>query len=505
MALERLLVPALADTATYWSDDEITAGLEFDVVLGRQLEECDLFVLLLTENYLKSEHCWKFEGRRAMERHEAGRATMLPVLLGPVDWRKTKLKKFSLLPRDLIPLQKQSDPEGALRDVAQEIVRATRETKSRTALLGGTPLNREELDPSNAAIDRTTYGCEVVGDSVPVRAAGIAEEIGDLILRFFGDPGERRIADVWVFVNTNVTPRIVGPGPLTDVMLTAITAEFVTRIPILGRGIQGEVRGPTSIVFRAVPLHDLRTLRVEDRNLRLSNLRVNANMLELMPLADPNRVQVAVQISDTPIASPMQTVATVERTFDLAVTELRSARDSVEAGVSGTLSTLVSFSGYLAGVEAVPGRRTRLMLSIRCLPPGWRIQATTEEVRSIPARLSAELTRSDINGAGPFDRVQSERNIQYNDSFVSVATVMTGSQSWVTWELQNAGVCEAQSVTFGLIIEPESPGIRPGAGTAVVVASLGPITNVGTPSATAPIPRFATTAVIRNLFTFSFS
>src|SRR3954471_1709733 len=69
-----------------WHDRRIEAGTEWAGAIDKNLEEAGIILLLVSADFLASPYCWDVEVRRAMERHEAGTARVIPVILRPVDW-----------------------------------------------------------------------------------------------------------------------------------------------------------------------------------------------------------------------------------------------------------------------------------------------------------------------------------------------------------------------------------------------------------------------------------
>ena len=56
-----------------------------------------------------------------MERHEAGKATVVPILLRPCDWSSAPFATLAALPKDGIPVTRWTDPEDAWAEIAQGI------------------------------------------------------------------------------------------------------------------------------------------------------------------------------------------------------------------------------------------------------------------------------------------------------------------------------------------------------------------------------------------------
>ena len=59
--------------------------------------------------------------RRAVERHEAGEATVIPILLRSCDWKGTPFEKIQGLPKDMTPVTASKDRDAAWAAVAKSI------------------------------------------------------------------------------------------------------------------------------------------------------------------------------------------------------------------------------------------------------------------------------------------------------------------------------------------------------------------------------------------------
>jgi hypothetical protein len=60
---------------------------------------------------------------RALERHRAGKAVVIPLILRPCSWKHTSLGGLLAIPRDGTPVSKFADPDDAWHDVETEIRR----------------------------------------------------------------------------------------------------------------------------------------------------------------------------------------------------------------------------------------------------------------------------------------------------------------------------------------------------------------------------------------------
>ena len=110
-----------------WHDRQIEAGTEWAADIEQQLNRADIILLLVSADFLASDYCYDVEVQRAMERHEAGDARVIPVIIRPVDWQDAPFGKLQALPKDAKPITKWADRDEALLDVAKGIKRTLQE------------------------------------------------------------------------------------------------------------------------------------------------------------------------------------------------------------------------------------------------------------------------------------------------------------------------------------------------------------------------------------------
>ncbi|WP_254721709.1 toll/interleukin-1 receptor domain-containing protein [Kovacikia minuta] len=107
-----------------WHDRAIEAGTEWAVEIQQQLEAAQVILLLISPRFMASDYCYGLEMQQAMQRHEAGTARVIPIILKPVDWKDTPFSKLQVLPRDARPITQWRDRDEAFLDVVQGIRRA---------------------------------------------------------------------------------------------------------------------------------------------------------------------------------------------------------------------------------------------------------------------------------------------------------------------------------------------------------------------------------------------
>ena len=87
-----------------WHDREIGAGDLWKEAIDRNLQEADVILLLISADFLASDYCFNIEMKNALERHAAGEALVIPVILRPVDWHATPFGRLQGLPKDGKPV-----------------------------------------------------------------------------------------------------------------------------------------------------------------------------------------------------------------------------------------------------------------------------------------------------------------------------------------------------------------------------------------------------------------
>jgi cellulose biosynthesis protein BcsQ len=104
-------------------DRRIEAGEEWMEEIARNLDEADVILLLISPDYLASDFLYDIEMRRALQQHESGAATVLPVILRPVSWENSPIAILQALPRDGRPVTSWPNVD----EPSAQIVRKVRE------------------------------------------------------------------------------------------------------------------------------------------------------------------------------------------------------------------------------------------------------------------------------------------------------------------------------------------------------------------------------------------
>lgn len=105
-------------------DAMIPPGGDLDPAIKRELEAANVILLLISADFLASEYCYSTEMGRAMERHEAGEAVVIPIILRDCDWKSAPFGRLKGLPHDAKPVKKWPDRDEAFTNIAGGIRQA---------------------------------------------------------------------------------------------------------------------------------------------------------------------------------------------------------------------------------------------------------------------------------------------------------------------------------------------------------------------------------------------
>lgn len=107
-----------------WHDRKIGAGEEWKGAIDEQLDSADVILLLISPDFIASDYCYDLEMGRAMKRHDAGEACVIPVFLRPVNWKDAPFGKLQALPTDAKPVSLWPNQDEAFVIISEGIQRA---------------------------------------------------------------------------------------------------------------------------------------------------------------------------------------------------------------------------------------------------------------------------------------------------------------------------------------------------------------------------------------------
>jgi hypothetical protein len=129
-----------------WHDRRIGAGQDFGRAIDDHVESDDIILLLVSSDFLASDYCYEIEMKRAMERHAADDAIVIPVILRPCEWMEAPFGKLMGVPTDGKAITLWPDRDQAMLEVAKAI----RAAANRANLDAGRP--NDAASPAHPAL-----------------------------------------------------------------------------------------------------------------------------------------------------------------------------------------------------------------------------------------------------------------------------------------------------------------------------------------------------------------
>lgn len=111
-----------------WHDRMITAGMEWKGTIDAYLNAAKVILLLISQDFIASEYCYDVEMQRALERHDAGEALVIPIILRPATLKNTPFSRLQFLPQDGKPITTWPNEDEAFVNVVDGIQRAIEES-----------------------------------------------------------------------------------------------------------------------------------------------------------------------------------------------------------------------------------------------------------------------------------------------------------------------------------------------------------------------------------------
>lgn len=416
--------------------------------------------------------------------------------------------------------------------------------------------------PANAQVG--VFSC-VANAGVPplVRSEGITELTGDIILNCQGNAPVPIIANIQIFLNTQITSRILNTGTgateallfLDDMIVPATSADGPgTPDPNNGyrRGLT-VAANPNSLVWLGVPVVPTASPNAF-RTIRITNVRANASGVPGSGSLIPAQITAFISISaatSVPVNNPQQVVAFVQQGLTSAVTSLMLQQcfsQNTNLNASGTNVGALRFTeGFatafkprlLPGQENILGSSfnsesgtvitgnpagvadtsTRLRAQFTNVPAGVTLYVTTVNVATTGAGATATATLVS-GGSGASTAAfpgTTVPGIGTSPAFSQTSNwtplAVSGGTAEAIWEITNApsglggpNPFAIETLHFGVLFSyTANPGANlPGLGITQVTQTFAPLSTVVVASATAPIPRFTPgDAAPRNLFTIN--
>jgi TIR domain-containing protein len=135
-----------------WCDHAIPAGKEWQGQIDEHLNSAQIILLLISPDFLASKYCREVEIKRALERHRAGEATVIAILLRDVDWDGSPVSQLQALPKGARAVTNWPNRDQAFKDVTIGIRKVAVELRKKRPIAGAGVVPPAEVGGRSPAV-----------------------------------------------------------------------------------------------------------------------------------------------------------------------------------------------------------------------------------------------------------------------------------------------------------------------------------------------------------------
>jgi len=163
----------------FWTFRRIAPGKDWRREIQTGLENANVILALISANFLASAYCWDVEMQAALERHRAGTAVVVPVILKPCDWQVAEFAQLQALPTGAKPVSHWRSHDDAWTDVVQGLrarvaqISSTRNTIRRRSETSHSATAAQALQQAERAVFQTALEEAEGNKSLAARRLGL--------------------------------------------------------------------------------------------------------------------------------------------------------------------------------------------------------------------------------------------------------------------------------------------------------------------------------------------
>jgi uncharacterized integral membrane protein len=131
-----------------WQDRMLEAGQEWEPQIKAALETADIFLLLVSPQFMASQFIKNVELKMALAKRKDGAARVIPIVLRPVDLVGTELATLQSLPKDAKPVTEWGNQDAAFLNVVQGLRKVIESMQAGTVK----PETQPMVQPSNPQV-----------------------------------------------------------------------------------------------------------------------------------------------------------------------------------------------------------------------------------------------------------------------------------------------------------------------------------------------------------------
>ncbi|MEM9807337.1 MAG: GUN4 domain-containing protein [Cyanobacteria bacterium P01_D01_bin.56] len=139
---------------TDWHDRKILPGDEWDGTIEDNLNTARVILLLISADFIASDYCYDTEIQKAMERHDAQEATVIPIILRSCDWSDCPFGKLQALPRNATAVKSWLDQDEAFTDIAKGIKKVVNEIRANNEVNQPVQITRDQTKRESQSLSK---------------------------------------------------------------------------------------------------------------------------------------------------------------------------------------------------------------------------------------------------------------------------------------------------------------------------------------------------------------
>ncbi|MDQ3020628.1 MAG: toll/interleukin-1 receptor domain-containing protein [Bacteroidota bacterium] len=104
-----------------WDDRKILPGEKWDEEIKKHFKDSKLVLFLVSSDFMASDYIQDIEIRTAIEKHERGEITIVPIIIRDCDYTSLSLSKFQALPKNAKPISSWENKDEGWANVVQQL------------------------------------------------------------------------------------------------------------------------------------------------------------------------------------------------------------------------------------------------------------------------------------------------------------------------------------------------------------------------------------------------
>jgi hypothetical protein len=143
-----------------WQDHEILAGSNLNQTISSALDSSELFIAIVSPDYLNSNYCYEKEFQQALELQAKGRMIIVPIIAEHCDWLNSPFREMKAVPKDGKPIIDWTNDNAAYLNIISELRRVLNSLKGIAKL--SHPIENQAVPSKNYKVKKDFTQVDVV-------------------------------------------------------------------------------------------------------------------------------------------------------------------------------------------------------------------------------------------------------------------------------------------------------------------------------------------------------